>query len=43
MQWSGFVGFIAGIAVGVLFLNRGFSLKRTYSLSRGEGLCIPLR
>lgn len=37
----GLVGFIAGIAVGVLFLNRGFSLKRTYSLSRGEGYVFP--
>ena len=37
----GLVGFIAGIAVGVLFLNRGFSLKRTYSLSGGEGYVFP--
>lgn len=37
----GLVGFTAGIGVGVFFLNKGFSLKRTYTMSRGEGLVFP--
>jgi YedE family putative selenium metabolism protein len=37
----GFVGFAAGIGVGVFFLNRGYSLKRTYSLPSFEGLAMP--
>lgn len=28
----GIVGFIAGIGIGIVFLNKGFTLKRTYSL-----------
>ncbi len=37
----GLVGFAAGIAVGVFFLNQGFSLKRTYSLPKVEGMAFP--
>ena len=37
----GLVGFAAGIGVGVLFLNRGYSLGRTYKLSRAEGAMFP--
>lgn len=37
----GLVGFIAGIAIGVFFLNKGFSLKRAYKLSKVEGLIYP--
>ncbi|MEG1584817.1 MAG: YedE family putative selenium transporter [Anaerovorax sp.] len=37
----GLVGFIAGICVGIFFLNKGFSLKRSYSLSKCEGLIYP--
>lgn len=37
----GLFGFIAGIGIGVFFLNKGFSLKRNYSLSRCEGLVYP--
>ena len=33
----GFIGFVCGILVGVFFLNRGYSLKRTYKLSSLEG------
>ena len=32
----GFVGFALGIVSGVFFLNRGYSLKRTYKLSAAE-------
>lgn len=37
----GLLGFTAGILVGVAFLNRGFTLGRTYSLPKGEGYLFP--
>lgn len=37
----GLLGFAAGILCGVFFLNRGYSLKRTYKLSAGEGFMLP--
>lgn len=37
----GLVGFAAGIGVGILFLNKGYSLKRTYKQSKAEGLIFP--
>ena len=36
----GLVGFIAGILVGVYFLNKGFSLGRTYRQRKADGLAI---
>lgn len=36
----GLVGFIAGIAVGVVFLKRGYSLKRTYQMPTLDGLWL---
>lgn len=38
---AGLVGFAAGVLVGVWFLKRGYTLKRTYSLSRLEGGALP--
>jgi len=38
----GLLGFIAGILAGVVFLKKGFSLKRTYTLSKSEGLILPV-
>lgn len=38
----GLVGFVAGIAVGVFFLKRGYSLRRTYKQGQGEGIFLPL-
>ena len=38
----GLVGFIAGIAVGVLFLKKGFTLKRNYHQSRLEGASVSI-
>ena len=35
-------GFACGIFVGTLFLKKGFSLKRTYTLSAAEGAILPL-
>lgn len=38
----GFVGFALGILTGVFFLNKGYSLNRTYKLSNAEGSIISL-
>ncbi|MDD5822927.1 MAG: YedE family putative selenium transporter [Firmicutes bacterium] len=38
----GLVGFICGILVGVLFLKKGFTLKRTYKLPTAEGFVLPV-
>lgn len=38
----GLFGFIGGIVVGVLFLNKGFTLKRTYELPKLEGYIAPV-
>ncbi len=37
----GLVGFVCGILTGVFFLNKGYSLKRTYSLPKLEGVILP--
>lgn len=37
----GLVGFTVGILLGVFFLNRGFSLKRSYKLNKVEGFFLP--
>ncbi len=37
----GLVGFAVGIFGGTLFLNKGFSLKRTYTLQKSEGYLFP--
>lgn len=38
----GFVGFALGILSGVFFLNKGYSLNRTYKLSKAEGSIISV-
>lgn len=38
----GFVGFALGIFTGVFFLNKGYSLRRTYKLSNAEGSIISI-
>lgn len=38
----GFAGFGAGILAGVFFLNRGYSLKRTYKQPEAEGSILPI-
>lgn len=38
----GLVGFICGILAGIFFLNRGYTLKRTYSLPKIEGVIFPV-
>ncbi len=37
----GLAGFVAGIGVGIVFLNKGFSLKRSYKLNSFEGYIFP--
>lgn len=37
----GLVGFACGIACGVFFLNKGFSLNRTHKMTTGEGSLLP--
>ena len=38
----GLVGFAAGILCGVFFLNKGYSLKRTYKLPKTDGTVLPI-
>lgn len=37
----GIVGFIVGILAGVFFLNRGYTLKRSYKMQKLEGFLYP--
>ena len=37
----GLVGFAAGIGCGIMYLKRGYSLKRTYRLPAAEGAAMP--
>ena len=38
----GLVGFALGILCGIFFLKNGYSLKRTYSLTKAEGYILPI-
>lgn len=38
----GLVGFVAGILCGVFFLNKGYSLRRTYKLPKTDGTVLPI-
>ncbi|MCL2662230.1 MAG: YedE family putative selenium transporter [Oscillospiraceae bacterium] len=38
----GLFGFAAGIFAGVFFLTKGYSLKRSYEVSKTDGLLTPL-
>ena len=37
----GLAGFVAGIYIGVIFLNKGFNLKRSYNITKIEGYIFP--
>ena len=37
----GLVGFIIGICIGIVFLKKGFSLKRAYPVGKTEGSILP--
>ncbi|CAM2962953.1 YedE family putative selenium transporter [Hathewaya histolytica] len=39
---AGLVGFVVGIVIGIMFLNKGFSLKRNYKLNKAEGYLFPV-
>lgn len=39
--WAGLLGFASGIYAGIFFLNRGYSLKRTYKMTSAEGGLLP--
>lgn len=38
----GILGFVVGIAIGIVFLNKGFSLKRNYKQTKMEGYILPI-
>ncbi len=38
----GLLGFVLGIGAGILFLNKGYSLKRTYKQPKAEGFIFPV-
>ena len=38
----GLVGFACGILGGIFFLNKGFSLKRTYKMTTSEAVTLPI-
>lgn len=37
----GLAGFFLGILVGVFFLKKGFTLRRSYEVARAEGFALP--
>lgn len=37
----GLVGFVLGILIGIVFLKRGFSLRRSYNVGKAEGGVLP--
>ncbi len=37
----GLAGFFLGILIGIFFIKRGFSLKRTYEVTLSEGISLP--
>lgn len=38
---TGLAGFIVGIIIGIFFINKGFSLKRSYDVTTSEGYVLP--
>ena len=40
--WVALLGFAGGIAIGVVCLNKGFSLKRAYDAAPAEGAVLPV-
>ena len=38
---TGLVGFVIGIFIGIIFLQKGFSLNRAYPVAPAEGLVLP--
>lgn len=40
--WLGLIGFVGGVFTGSLFLKRGFSLGRNYTVRRESGFVLPI-
>ena len=38
----GLFGFVVGILIGIFFLNKGYSLKRSYDVSKTDALMTPI-
>jgi len=38
----GLIGFVGGILLGMFFLNKGYTLKRTYDVSKTDGFALPI-
>ena len=38
----GLVGFVGGIWLGIFFLKKGYTLKRTYNVSKTDGFALPV-
>jgi YedE family putative selenium metabolism protein len=38
----GLVGFVGGILLGMFFLQKGYTLKRTYDVAKTDGLALPV-
>jgi len=38
----GLIGFAGGILAGMFFLKKGYSLKRTYDVSKTDGFALPI-
>ncbi|MGL5312648.1 MAG: YedE family putative selenium transporter [Peptostreptococcaceae bacterium] len=38
----GIAGFAVGIVIGIFFLNKGFTLKRSYKQTKSEGFIFPI-
>ena len=38
----GLIGFVGGILAGMFFLNKGYTLKRTYDVSKTDGFALPI-
>ncbi len=41
-SYIGFIGFVLGIATGVFFLKKGFSLGRSYTTKKENGYVFPI-
>jgi len=38
----GLVGFVGGILLGIFFLKKGYTLKRTHNVSKTDGFALPV-
>lgn len=38
----GLAGFVVGIVAGIFFLKNGYSLKRSYTLTKADGIVMPI-